>query len=324
MTQPASPASDALSEVLRTVAVHSTIFCRSELRAPWAFHVGGEPSAKFHLVLDGSALLRCGSKTIALEGGDLVVLPHGTEHTLADENGSPALPLERLLAEHGTEDGSHLRYGGDGSLTRLLCGGFRLAEGISSSTLALFPDVLHMERARAVAPWLDPVLAALTAEAADGRPGANAIVAKIADVFLAQSLRSWLLEQEPDGTVVDARLVLDDSIAKAVHALNTSPSESWSVDRLARHVGLSRTALSTGFRRRVGQPPMRYLTELRLRHAAEEVVADRRALRDVAYRAGYRSDAAFAKAFKRHFGLPPGAYRRIANEPPRVEVVALR
>jgi len=118
-------------------------------------------------------------------------------------------------------------------------------------------------------------------------------------------------------------MILDDSIAKAVRTLNSSPSEPWSLDRLARHVGLSRTALSTRFRQRVGQPPMRYLTELRLRRAAEELAAGRPTLREVAQRAGYDSDAAFAKAFKRRFGLSPGAYSRIAKEPPRVEVAAL-
>ncbi len=324
MTQLASPAPDALSEVLRTFAVRSTIFCRSELRAPWAFHVGGEPVAKFHLVLEGSAVLRCGSETIALASGDLVVLPHGAEHTLADEDGSLAVPLEQLLAEHGAGNGSRLRYGGDGSLTRILCGGFTLAERFSHSPLAFFPDVLHIARDSVVAPWLEPVLAALTMEAADGRPGADAIVAKITDVFLAQALRTWMLEKHSEGSGLDARMILDDSIAKAVNTLNTSPSEPWSLDRLAKHVGLSRTALSTRFQQRVGQPPMRYLTELRLRRAAEELAAGRPTVRAVAHRAGYDTDAAFAKAFKRQFGLSPGAYRRITKESPRIEVAALR
>lgn len=324
MTRLASPHSDAVSEVLRSFAVRSTIFCRSELRAPWAFRVEGESVAKFHLMLEGSALLLCGSEAFALTAGDLVVLPRGAEHTLADEPRSQAAPLEQLLREHGADGGSRLHYGGDGSLTRLLCGGFSLAEGITGSTLALFPDVLHMASDPGALPWLEPVLAALTAEADDGQPGASAIVAKITDVFLAQALRTWLLAKEPEGTVLDARLILDDSIAKAVHTLNNSPSEPWSLDRLARHVGLSRTALSTRFRERVGQPPMRYLSELRLRRAAEELAAGRPTLHEVAHRAGYDSDAAFAKAFKRRFGLSPGAYSRTAKEPPQVEVAALR
>lgn len=109
-----------------------------------------------------------------------------------------------------------------------------------------------------------------------------------------------------------------------MHTLNTSASEPWSVDRLAKHVGLSRTALSTRFRERVGQPPMQYLTDLRLRRAAEELAAGRPTIHDVAHRAGYDSDAAFAKAFKRRFGLSPRAYGRSAKEPTHVEVAVLR
>jgi AraC-like DNA-binding protein len=320
MTELASPAPDAVSEVLGALGVRSTIFCRSELRAPWAFRVEGDSSAKFHLLLEGSALLLRGSEAVKLTAGDLVVLPRGEEHALADDSGSPAEPLNDLLAKHCL-DGSRLRYGGDGPLTRLICGGFSLAKGTAHSTLALFPDVLRT--AGTAAPWFEPLLAALTVEAEDSEPGASAIVAKISDVFLSQALRAWLLEQLSEGLVLDARMILDDTIAKAVHTLNSSPSEPWSVDRLARHVGLSRTALSTRFRQRVGRPPMRYLTELRLRRAAEELADGRPTLRAVAYRAGYESDAAFAKAFKRHFGVSPGAYRTVAKESPRVEVVAL-
>jgi AraC-like DNA-binding protein len=231
-------------------------------------------------------------------------------------------PLERLVAEHGFDGGTRLRYGGSGPLTRLLCGGFALADGIPDSTLSLFPDVLHVPFERADAPWLAPLLADLKREAEDGRPGASAIVVKITDVFLAQALRVWLLDGEGNG-LADPRRILDEPIAKAVRALNGRSSEPWSLDRLARHVGLSRTALATKFRDEVGTPPMRYLSDVRLRRATGELAGRRLTLHEVARRAGYRTDAAFAKAFKRRFGLSPGVYRETAGEPPRVELAAI-
>src|SRR5262249_45973821 len=156
-TKLASPAPDAVSEVLRTFAVRSTILCRSELRAPWGFRVEGDSSAKFHVVLEGSALLRCRSEVRALTAGDLVVLPRGDEHAVADDAGSPAAPLDELLAEHGVDGGTRLRYGGNGPLTRLLCGGFSLAERVGDSTLALFPDVLLTACADVTAPWFESI-----------------------------------------------------------------------------------------------------------------------------------------------------------------------
>src|SRR5215471_8939011 len=135
MTQIASPPSDAVSEVLRTFAVRSTIFCLSELRAPWAFRVSDEPIAKFHLVLEGSALLSCAGESVPLAVGDLVVLPRGVGHTLAAGHVSSVPLLERLIAEYGLDGDLRLRLGESGPLTRLLCGGFALAEGIPDSVM---------------------------------------------------------------------------------------------------------------------------------------------------------------------------------------------
>jgi AraC-like DNA-binding protein len=319
MTQLASPPSDAVSEVLRAFGVRSTIFCISELREPWGFRVSDEPVPKFHLVLEGSALLTCAGASVTLAAGDLAVLPRGSGHTLTGCRAAPVPPLEALIAEHGLDDGMRLRYGGTGRLMRLLCGGFALADGIPESTLRLFPDLLHVPRRS----WLASLLAELKAESEAGLPGASAIVAKVTDVFLAQALRSWLLDGTGDG-LADPRRILDEPIAKAVQVLNDHPYEPWSLDRLARLVGLSRTALATRFRERVGDPPMRYLSGVRLRRAADELVAGRLTLRVVARHAGYATDAAFAKAFKRRFGMSPGVYRDLAGEPPLIGLDAIR
>jgi AraC-like DNA-binding protein len=319
MTKLVSPAPDAVSEVLRSFAVRSAVFCVSELRAPWAFRVAGEPVAKFHLLVEGSALLLAGSDEVTLAEGDLAILPRGSAHQLADGRAVDVPALEQLLAEHRSGDGMRLRYGGDGALTRLVCGGFSLADGIPESTLARFPRVLHLPRD----PALAPLLGSVRAESERGGPGAEAVVAKLADVFLTHALRRWLLARGDDG-LTEARLVLDDAVAKALDLLNGRPSDPWSLERLSRDVGLSRSALAMKFREQVGRSPMRYLSEVRLRAAARHLEAGRLTLPEIARGAGYSSDAAFAKAFKRRFGSAPGRYRDRANDPPQVEIEALR
>jgi Cupin len=169
--------------------------------------------AKFHLVLEGTAQLCCAGESLALAAGDLVVLPRGVEHTLAGAEGTSAQPLERLIVEHGLEGGLRLAYGGSAPLTRLLCGGFSLAEGSPSSITNLFPDVPHVPFPHGSS-WLATMLRELKAEAESGRPGAHALVTKITDVFLAQALRSWLLDQKGDG-LADPRLILEEPIAKS-------------------------------------------------------------------------------------------------------------
>ena len=318
MTQLASPSPDSVSDVLSSLAVRTTIFCLSELRAPWAFRVDGEPVPKFHLVLAGSAFLSCaGAQPLALRAGDLVMLPRGDTHALANDRSSPSITLDQLIAEARHDGESRLRYGGTGAVTRLLCGAFSLAEG---STLDVFPDVVRVERDNAAAAaWLEPVLASLRAEADSGLPGASAILAKVADVLLAQALRAWLIEAEPRGRL-GLGSIHDQPIARAVEALSSHPCESWSLDRLAKHVGLSRTALAVRFRDRVGVSPMRFLTKVRLTQAAGHLATGRLSIQEIAARTGYQNDATLSKAFKREFGHPPGVYRALARRPPDVEI----
>jgi AraC-like DNA-binding protein len=316
----ASPASDAVSEALRVLNVRSTVFCLSELGSPWALRVEGTDVAKFHLVLAGSARLAVdGEDPLALHAGDLVVLPRGAAHTIGDRARAEVVPLEQLLRDHPL-DGGRLRYGGGGEVTRLLCGGFVLADHLPESTLELLPDVLRMESSSVGATaWLEPVLASLDSEAAGGQPGTGAILAKIADVFLAQAIRGWLVGAEQAGLLV-VTLLQDRPIANAVQTIRSRFSERWTLDLLAAHVGLSRTALATRFRALMGDSPMRYLTKLRLSQAAGHLATGRLSIYEIARLTGYDNDASLSRAFKREFGVPPGAYRETARRAPAISL----
>jgi AraC-like DNA-binding protein len=319
----ASPAPDAVSDALQLLNVRSTVFCLSELGAPWALRVEGADVAKFHLVLAGSARLQLdGDDPLGISEGDLVVLPRGDAHTIGDRNGGSEIgSLEQLLRDHPVDGRSRLRYGGNGAVTRLLCGGFVLADHLPESTLELLPEVLRMESSSVGASaWLEPVLASIDAEAADGRPGASAILAKIADVFLAQAIRGWLVGAEQAGLLVVA-LLHDRPIANAVQTIRSRFSEPWTLESLAAHVGLSRTALATRFRTLIGESPMRYLTKLRLRQAAGHLATGRLSIYEIARLTGYDNDASLSRAFKREFGMPPGAYRDSARRSPAIIIV---
>ena len=109
---------DAVSDVLRLLSVESSIFCSSELHAPWGFTVEGSTVGKFHLVLAGSCLLRLdGREPVGLGPGDLVLLPGGDAHSLSDGNDQPSLSLDELLAESRFGDDLTLRIDGDGAIT---------------------------------------------------------------------------------------------------------------------------------------------------------------------------------------------------------------
>jgi transcriptional regulator GlxA family with amidase domain len=92
--------------------------------------------------------------------------------------------------------------------------------------------------------------------------------------------------------------------------LRGRPEADWSLDSMAHSAGMSRTSFTTRFRAAIGEPPMAYLTELRLRRAAGYLSTTTKSVREIAHLTGYGNEASFSKAFSRLFGRPPGEYRR--------------
>jgi transcriptional regulator GlxA family with amidase domain len=144
--------------------------------------------------------------------------------------------------------------------------------------------------------------------------------AKIAEVFIAVALRSWLIDALSSGLLIEPELV-DEPIAQALETIGQGFNEPWTVDRLAKHVGLSRTALATRFSQRVCDSPTRYLTRARLDHAAGLLATTRLSpLRDRDL-TGYATEAVLAKAFKRERGRTLGAHRAAARGVPQVDLL---
>jgi AraC-like DNA-binding protein len=106
------------------------------------------------------------------------------------------------------------------------------------------------------------------------------------------------------------RPLRDARVERAVELLNADISKRWTVERLARAVGLSRPVFARQFLRVLGLTPMRYLTQKRMRAAAALLLGSDASLAEVASHVGYRSEFAFNRAFKRHYRVPPGVYRQ--------------
>jgi AraC-like DNA-binding protein len=304
---------DDLSALLERINVRSVVYCLSDLGAPWGFRVEDSAVAKFHLVLAGSASLAVDADPptrIALETGELVLLAQGSGHVMQDRGDSPTRPLDRILAEHPVA-GGRLTYGGNGPRTLLLCGGFTLGHGMPGDLLGLLPPVLVLDAvSNGVTRWLEPIFGLLRDEVASDVPGATAVLAKIADVFLTQTVRSYMSGMDAAIAPAGPAAAADPVVGKAVTLLLRQPDAPWTVASLAGEVGVSRTAFAARFRELVGEPPMAYLTRLRLGHAAGYLSTTDKTLQQIARLVGYESDAALSKAFRRAFGRAPGAYRR--------------
>ena len=139
-------------------------------------------------------------------------------------------------------------------------------------------------------------------------PGAQAIFAKLADVFLSQALRTYLAGAERAG-LLRPRQAIDAHIAQALTALHDQPAVNWTLAELAGQAGMSRTLFAARFRAAVGESPMRHLAKIRLGQAAGYLATSSLSVEAIARRTGYGTNASLSKAFKREFGTSPGRYR---------------
>ena len=309
-----SPRVDDLSVLLKRINVRSVVYCRSDLGAPWGFRVDGSAVAKFHLVLVGQATLTLDDparSAISLTAGELVLLSRGSAHVMQDRHDSAARPLQRILAERPLNASGQLTYGGAGATTSLLCGGFTLAPGLPRDLLTQLPPALVLDAAsNGITRWLEPVFGLLRDEAACDAPGATAVLAKIADVFLTQIVRAYLSGLDAATIPVRPAIVGDPAVGAALTLLRLQPEARWTVADLARKVDMSRTGFAARFRELVGEPPMTYLARLRLGHAAGYLSTTDKTVQQIARMVGYDNESSLSKAFRRAFGLAPGEFRR--------------
>jgi AraC-like DNA-binding protein len=266
---------------------------RLELRSPWAFCVAESMGTAVHVVRQGACRLvpTAGSPVLRLERGDLVVLTHGTRHFLADD---PSLPLVGPV-RHGRR-------------SRLLSGGYQMKCPLP--LLASLPEVLRVPADHCRQDGIRPIVDLLEAELEEDRPGSTTIVPALVDALLPLVMRAWLDDRAegPGGHPLET--LSDLAIAAALERIHAEPERDWSVTALAREVALSRSAFAHRFTRAVGEPPHAYLAHWRLTVAGRYLRESDLSLAEVAHRVGYVSEFAFAKAFKRDYGIAPGGYRR--------------
>lgn len=299
------PAPDGVSAMLRDLRVGSTIFCRSEMRAPWGFAVKAHGRMAFHVLLAGACWLEVDGRDERwpLTAGDVVLLPHGPTHRLRSDPKAPIEWLDDILVRHPMKAGQ-LAYGGRGAPTDLVCGVLAIEDRDAAPILRALPSVVHIRSAGGSRPaWLNPLLDLLRTEIGSFEPGADSVAARIADILLLQAVRSALAGAQ------EWQPLYDPQIGEALRLMREERRAAWTVEKLARAVSASRTSFADRFRRATGVPPMRYLTRLRIAAAAKQLRSSSATVGEIADRVGYGSEEALSKAFRREMGASPRGYR---------------
>jgi AraC-like DNA-binding protein len=306
---------DVLTEALESMRTGRPASIRTDGRAPWGLRLPPVAGAGFHVVLYGTCWLiplpdaPGHLRPIALAPGDVVFLRDGRGHVLADDPSSAAEEARAEQFHPGSPIGS-VSVGGDGPATSLLCGNYHLDQARPHPLIRQLPEVVHLPARPGRHPELTAAVALLAVELENPRVGSDGIVTALIDSLLLYILRAWLDDQPAAAARGWAAALSDPPIARALAAIHDDPSAQWTVESLAVPAGLSRAAFARRFTAFVGESPLAYLTRWRMTTAARLLRESDAPLSTIAARIGYSSEFAFAKAFKREYGQPPGSYRR--------------
>jgi AraC-like DNA-binding protein len=321
---------DALSDVLRAVRLTGAVFLEAELRSGWSYltpppaaigalHMpGSELIIPYHLVSEG----RCQAslpegEAVELQPGELIIFPHGDRHVLASVGSAKLKPIEirgeDLYSLLRPGEIAPLKKGASGDRTRIICGYLACDRRLSEPILAGLPRLLRVSvKDSGIASWVESSVRFSVAESTAPRAGGTTVLAKLSELLFVEAIRQYI-ETLPPGQTGWLAGLRDRFVGRALALLHQQPAYPWSVDELAKQVGLSRSALADRFVELLGQPPMQYLTRWRLSLAAQQLLSGSGALAQIAERVGYDSEAAFNRAFKREFGVPPATWRKSGN-----------
>ncbi len=328
---------DVLSDVLRVVRLDGALFFNGEFSAPWCFRSSASAAIAtslsphaghliiFHFLTEGRAYARLDDGTREeLTAGDIIVFPHGDAHFIG--NGPPVKPVDsfKTFGPNLTEGVKVARFGGGGELTKFVCGFLACEPRMSQVFLAGLPPILKVHVINEPSgQWLENSIRFSVAQMSGSNDGTGVVLAKLSEVLFVETLRRYINTLAPDqiGWLAGAR---DPFIGQALALMHKTPAHPWTVEDLARRVGLSRTRFADRFNHFLGEPPMAYLARWRVKLGAELLQSTTDSVAEVAANVGYGSEAAFNRAFKRELDCPPAQFRRQRNAAPPAHTALLK
>jgi AraC-like DNA-binding protein len=315
---------DPLSQILKALRLEAGIFFDAEFTTPWCIDSapGSEgarqilPSAEhvaiYHLLVEGGCRVRLPDQAAAMElaPGDLIMFPHGDGHLLGSDVRRPALPAATLVRTSPEGGLARIVHGGGGARTHFICGYVACDSRLCRPMIGALPRMLRVPLGdRASASWIVKALQHATEESRTPRAGTDAVITKLSELLFVEALRSYLetVPQQERSWLAGLR---DPHVSRALGLMHAEPARQWTVNDLGREAGVSRSALAERFGLLIGEPPMQYLTRWRLALGARALKEGSEPVLQVAQRVGSESEAAFNRAFKREFGMPPATWRR--------------
>lgn len=322
---------DVLSDVLQAVRLTGAVYFDVDAGSPW---VGETPSTQriaaavmpgvehiisFHAIVSGScwAAIDDGSvPPVRVSEGDVLLYPGGAPNVLSS---SPGQRGEVNMGMYYRPVDENLPFaiihGGTGDeRTRFICGYLGLDAKPFNPLLSALPQMICLRKPADGRTWVTDLFRVAMAEGGRRQEGGETILAKLSELMFVELIRRYLetLPEDARGWLSGLR---DPHVGEALRLIHARPAEDWTLDRLARAVGLSRTSFSGRFTEFVGVSPMQYIARWRLQLARRLLERPQVSIAQAAAEVGYESETAFNRAFKRYVGMPPGIWRKGRSKP---------
>jgi AraC-like DNA-binding protein len=319
---------DVLSDVLHAIRLTGAIFFDVNAHNPWVAETPPisavcakvmpehEHVIGFHVMLNGGCWAQVDDESeppMRLEAGDAVIFAAGDAHYLGTEIGKRSKPnmaiyyrpTDRVLP-------FVLREGGNGEAARFVCGYLGCDVRPFNPILETLPRVMHVRQSSDSGALIHDLIRVALQESESPTAGSETILSKLSELMFLQAIRQHI-DNLPDNSTGWLSGLRDRHVGAALVLMHGRPADAWTLDALAREVGLSRSMFAQRFSEMVGMPAMQYLSNWRLQIAAQMLTSQRLSIAEAAAKVGYDSEAAFNRAFKKRVGIPPGAWRRASQ-----------
>jgi AraC family transcriptional regulator, alkane utilization regulator len=332
---------DVLSDTLNVVRLSGAVFFTAEFASPWAvasppaealMHYLRLPSnciALFHIVAEGTCHVSVeGTVLDTLCAGEIVIFPHGSPHIMSSDARLKPTPISDLLPPFPFQGIPMIELGSFQKTDRFICG-YLYCDQRFNPLIGALPEILfvhsreHRDQTDKVETgrqlhsgaitihtdeWLDATLKYMMKEAHEKKQGSDVMLVRLTEILYVEILRRYMqtLPSSERGWLAG---VNDPIIGQTLRLLHAHPERAWTVEELAFSVACSRSSLAQRFTMLIGESPIQYLAAWRMQLAQYLLKQPDMNIGKVAERVGYESEAAFNRAFKRHFGEPPAAWR---------------
>jgi AraC-like DNA-binding protein len=318
---------DVLSDVLGAVRLTGALFFDVEASSPWvvetpkmdtvgyAIMPNVENVIAFHVIMHGESWVEVHdgvTPAIRVRAGDVLVFARGDAHTFSSNRGEraadPGPKMYRLPPDLRLPFTVHSGGGGP-ERARFICGYLGYDAKPFNPLIATLPAMIYAPGPAADASWVAQLLRFAVDETGTRRPGSETVLAKLSELMFVEIVRRYV-DGLPAGSPGWLSGLRDRHVGAALGLMHARPAEPWTLDGLAREIGMSRTTFAERFTQYVGDSPMHYLGRWRLQVAAGLLERQGMNIAQAAAEVGYESEEAFNRAFKKEVGVAPGAWRR--------------